>query len=83
MEQAFVLIRTRQDPSGHDPEFMQSVKKKLAKLQGVKEVRGVFGIYDFVAVVETESVAELGVLVTKYIKNVEGVVETDTMVVGF
>ncbi len=83
MEEAFVLIRVQQDVSSHDPEFMNSVKQKLAKLQGVKRVSGVFGIYDFIAIVETKSVEELGILVTKNMKNIKGVVQTDTMVVGF
>lgn len=83
MEEAFVLIRVQQDVSSPDPEFMNSVKQKLAKLQGVRKVKGVFGIYDFVAEVETKSVEELGVLVTKNMKNIKGVVQTDTMVVGF
>jgi len=83
MEEAFVLIRVQQDPSGSDPDFIHTVKQKVAKLQGVKQVKGVFGIYDLVAEVETKSVEELGILVTKNLKNIKGVVQTDTMVVGF
>lgn len=83
MEEAFVLIRVQQDPSNLDPEFMNSVKKMLTEIEGVKEVKGVFGIYDFVAVVQTKTVEELGTLVTRTMKNIKGVVQTDTMVVGF
>lgn len=83
MEEAFVLIRVQQDPSSSDPDFLHSVKQKVEKLQGVKQVKGVFGIYDLVAVVETKSVEELGILVTKHLKNIRGVTQTDTMVVGF
>lgn len=83
MEEAFVLIRVQQDPSYLDPEFMNSIKKELAKIEGVKEVKGVFGIYDFVAIVQTNTVEELGRLVTRTMKNIKGVVQTDTMVVGF
>jgi DNA-binding Lrp family transcriptional regulator len=83
MEEAFVLIRVQQDPSSSDPDFLHSVKQKVAKLQGVKQVKGVFGIYDLVAVVETKSVEELGILVTKNLKNIRGITQTDTMIVGF
>lgn len=83
MEDAFVLIRVQQDPSHLDPEFMNSIKEELAKIEGVKEVKGVFGIYDFVAIVHTETTEELGRLVTKTMKKIKGVVQTDTMIVGF
>jgi DNA-binding Lrp family transcriptional regulator len=83
MEEAFVLIRVQQDSSNLDPEFMNSVKKELAKVEGVKEVKGVFGIYDFVAIVQTETTEELGKLVTRTMKKIKGVVQTDTMIVGF
>ena len=83
MEEAFVLIRVQQDPTSSDPDFLFSVKQKIAKIQGVKEVKGVFGIYDLVAVVETKSVQDLGILVGKNLKNIRGVTQTDTMVVGF
>ena len=83
MEEAFVLIKVQQDESRADPEFMNCVKKEIAKLKGVKEVRGVFGLYDFIAKVEADSVKDLGILVTKDMKNIKGVVQTDTMVVGF
>lgn len=78
-----MLIRVQQDSSNLDPEFMNSVKKELAKVEGVKEVKGVFGIYDFVAIVQTETTEELGKLVTRTMKKIKGVVQTDTMIVGF
>lgn len=83
MEEAFVLIRVQQDPSNLDPELMNSIKKELAKIEGVKEVKGVFGIYDFVAIIQTETTEELGKLVTRTMKKIKGVVQTDTMIVGF
>ena len=78
-----MLIRIQQDPSSSDPDFLHSVKQKVAKLPGVKQVKGVFGIYDLVAIVESKSVEELGILVTKNLKNIRGITQTDTMVVGF
>jgi DNA-binding Lrp family transcriptional regulator len=83
MEEAFVLIRVQPELSTPDPEFMNTVKQKIAKLEGVKQVKGVFGIYDFVALVQTKTVEDLGILVTKNMKNIKGIVQTDTMVVGF
>lgn len=83
MVEAFVLVRVQQAASSPDLDFMQGVKEEIAKLDGVKEVKGVFGLYDFVAMVETGTPEELGILVTQTIRNVKGVAQTETMVVGF
>jgi DNA-binding Lrp family transcriptional regulator len=83
MAEAFVLVRVqpvRLDESGN---FMQSVKEEIAKVGGVKEVKGVFGRYDLVAIVEARTLQELGTIVTDTIRNIKGVAETETLVVGF
>jgi DNA-binding Lrp family transcriptional regulator len=81
--EAFVLIKVVQSESNPDMDFMKSVEKRIAEIKGVKEVRGVFGLYDFVAIVEAQTPEELGTLVTQTMRNVKGVAQTETMVVGF
>jgi DNA-binding Lrp family transcriptional regulator len=81
--EALVLIRVQQVTMNPDLDYMQTVKEQITKLKGVKGVKGVFGLYDFVASVETETPEELGILVTHTIRNVKGVAQTETMVVGF
>ena len=83
MIEAFVLVKIMQSESGGDLDFMKSVEKKLAGVKGVKEVKGVFGLYDFVAMVEAQTPEELGVLVTQTLRNIKGVAQTETMVIGF
>jgi DNA-binding Lrp family transcriptional regulator len=83
MGEAFVLIRVQQVNGNSDLDYMQIVKDEIAKLKGVRNIKGVFGLYDFVATVETETAEELGILVTHTIRNVKGVAQTETMVVGF
>jgi DNA-binding Lrp family transcriptional regulator len=81
--EALVLIRVQQVTMNPDLDYMQTVKEQLGKLKGVRDVKGVFGLYDFVVSVETETPEELGMLVTHTIRNVKGVAQTETMVVGF
>jgi DNA-binding Lrp family transcriptional regulator len=81
--EAFVLVSVKQDASSPDLDFMNNVKKEIVKLKGVKEVNGVFGLYDFVVRVETETPEEMGTLVTQTMRRIKGVTQTETMVIGF
>jgi DNA-binding Lrp family transcriptional regulator len=80
MVEALILVRTG---SGETLNLMKTVKEKIHKIKGVKEVYGVFGRYDFVVMLETKTTVELGNLVTDCIRGIEGVVYTETLVVGF
>jgi DNA-binding Lrp family transcriptional regulator len=62
---------------------MKNVKETIAKIRGVKEIKGVFGRYDFVATAEVGTAEQLGTLVTGTIRNIKAVAETETLVVGF
>ncbi len=83
MIEAFVLVRVNPMRLDEASNFMETVKSEIAKVKGVKIVKGVFGRYDFVATVEAETPSELGILVTNTIRNIKGVAETETLVVGF
>ncbi|MEM3618549.1 MAG: Lrp/AsnC ligand binding domain-containing protein [Candidatus Bathyarchaeia archaeon] len=63
--------------------FMKTVKEEVRKIEGVKEIFGVFGRYDFVVRVETRTLEELGNLVTDKIRGINGVLTTETLVIGF
>jgi DNA-binding Lrp family transcriptional regulator len=81
--EAFVLVRVHHAAANPDLDFIHTIKKEIAKLKGVKKVKGVFGLYDFVVSVQAETAEELGTLVTNTILNVKGVAHTETMVVAF
>ena len=83
MLEAFVLVRVQPVRLDEASNVMETVKKEIAKVEGVKEIKGVFGRYDFVARVELKTSQELGTLVTNTIRNIKGVAETETLVVGF
>lgn len=63
--------------------FMKTVKEEISKIKGVKEIFGVFGRYDFVVRIETRTLEELGNLVTDKIRGINGVLTTETLVIGF
>jgi DNA-binding Lrp family transcriptional regulator len=81
--EAFVLVRVRPARPDEASNVMKTVKETIAKVRGVKEIKGVFGRYDFVATAEVGTAEELGTLVTDAIRNIKGVAETETLVVGF
>ena len=78
--EAFVLVRVG---SSEALNFMKTVKEEISKIRGVKEIFGVFGRYDFVVRVETKTLEELGNLVTDKIRGINGVLTTETLVIGF
>ncbi len=83
MVEAFVLVRVNPARLDEAPNVMETVKQAITKIKGVKEIKGVFGRYDFVATVEVGTAEELGTLVTGTIRGIKGVAETETLVVGF
>ncbi|MEM3550897.1 MAG: Lrp/AsnC ligand binding domain-containing protein [Candidatus Bathyarchaeia archaeon] len=80
MVEAFVLVRVG---SSEALNFMKTVKEEVRKIEGVKEIFGVFGRYDFVVRVEARTLEELGNLVTDKIRGINGVLTTETLVIGF
>lgn len=80
MVEAFILIRigTRETLS-----LAKTIREEICRIKGVQDVFGVFGRYDFVIKVETKSLEELGNLVMDRIRGIEGVLNTETLVIGF
>jgi DNA-binding Lrp family transcriptional regulator len=83
MIEAYVLIRVQPSRLEESSTRMQNIKDEIRKVSGVKDIKGVLGRYDFVAIVETASSQELGMFVTDTLRKIKGVAETETLVVGF
>jgi DNA-binding Lrp family transcriptional regulator len=83
MIEAFVLIRVQPARLEESSNRMQTIKDEVRKVSSVKDIKGVLGRYDFVAIVETEGSQELGTLVADTLRKIKGVAETETLVVGF
>lgn len=71
MAKAFILIETQ---VGRTKEVAGGIKG----LTGVKSVEAVTGPYDVIAVIEAETLNEIGDIVTKVIHPVEGISRTVT-----
>lgn len=80
MVRALILVRVG---SGEATSFMKTVKECLCGIEGVKEVYGVFGRYDFAVMVETKTLEDLGNVITDSIRGISGVQTTETLVIGF
>ncbi len=72
---AYILIKVRAGD-------LKPVVEQLRKLKGVVEAHMTFGPYDAVAVVETETIAQLGALTASEIQPIPGVEQTLTCLAG-
>jgi DNA-binding Lrp family transcriptional regulator len=71
---AYVLINT-------EPKFMEKVVETLEKLDSVKEVFPVYGVYDVVAKIQAESMDALKEIVTWKVRSLDEVRSTITMLI--
>jgi Lrp/AsnC family transcriptional regulator for asnA, asnC and gidA len=71
---AFVLVNT-------EPAWMDQVLKKVMAVEGVKEAAMVYGIYDIVVKVETDTMYKLKTIINDHIRKIHKVKATTTMVV--
>jgi DNA-binding Lrp family transcriptional regulator len=74
MKTAFVLVNT-------DMGSEEEVSESLKKFEEIKEVHGVFGVYDLVVRVEAESMEELKDVISSKIRRQQNVRSTLTMIV--
>ncbi|MEM1655963.1 MAG: Lrp/AsnC ligand binding domain-containing protein [Nitrososphaerota archaeon] len=59
-----------------------AVAKGLSRIKNVKSAKVVSGRYDVVALVEAETIEELGNLVLKRVQRVRGVQSTETAIIA-
>ncbi|MBI2938154.1 MAG: Lrp/AsnC ligand binding domain-containing protein [Thaumarchaeota archaeon] len=75
MPTAFVLVNS-------DPEVEEELISDLIKIDGVKEVHSVYGIYDFIVKVESESLEELKAIITWKVRRLRKIRASTTMIVA-
>ena len=71
---AYILINT-------EPEKMEQVAKEIRKIKGVIEASMVYGVYDIVAKIQTETMDTLKEIVGSRIRRMESVRSSVTMIV--
>ena len=72
MEIAYVLVKSEM---AHEMEVLN----EILKLDGVKEVKGTFGVYDIFVKIEANSSKEIEEIVTKQIRKTKHVLSTTTL----
>ena len=74
MPTAFVFINT-------EPASMPEVLKKVKAVEGVEEAEMIYGVYDIVAKVKTETMDQLKQIITYKIRRLDNVLATQTLLV--
>ncbi len=64
------------------PGKEQQIKEALLKVDEVRSCRITFGEYDLLLEVNAEKIKDLGTLITKKIRSVEGVTKTATLIIS-
>jgi len=72
MEIAYVLVKSE---IAHEMEILN----EILKLDGVKEVKGTFGLYDIFVKIEASSNTEIQNIITKKIRHLKHVISTTTL----
>lgn len=72
MEIAYVLVKSE---IAHEMEVLN----EILKLEGVKEVKGTFGLYDIFVKIEASSSTEIQNIITKKIRHLKHVISTTTL----
>ena len=72
MAVGFVLIKAA-------PAHEHEVFNKLSKLSEIIELHLLFGEYDLIGKIESESFEKLGKIIVKKVRSIEGVMDTKTL----
>ncbi|MGQ0792163.1 MAG: Lrp/AsnC ligand binding domain-containing protein [Nitrosopumilaceae archaeon] len=72
MEIAYVLVKSE---IAHEMEVLN----EILKLDGVKEVKGTFGLYDIFVKIEASSSTVIQNIITKKIRHLKHVISTTTL----
>ena len=72
LETAYVLVKSE---VAHEMEVLN----EILKFDGVKEVKGTFGVYDIFVKIEADSGKKIQDLITKKIRHLKHVVSTTTL----
>ncbi len=73
-QQAIVLINMKPDS--------ERISGKLSEIPEVSEYHGLYGIYDVIIFVESDSMSDLKDVINTKIRRLEGINSTLTMIVG-
>jgi len=69
--------------TGEKLDWAKGTKSRLKAIRGVKEVYGVLGRYDLVAIIEAETLEKLTSLVADEMRSVPGIQASETLTIIF
>jgi len=72
LETAYVLVKSEM---AHEMEVLN----EILKLDGVKEVKGTFGVYDIFVKIKANSSKQIQDIITNKIRHLKNVVSTTTL----
>ena len=73
MTKAYVLINT-------DPDVEEDFIQEVTKMEGVIEVASVYGRYDFVVIIESDTMEKVKDIITWKIRRIRSVKSTITLI---
>ena len=73
MTKAYVLINT-------DPDVEEEFIQEVTKMEGVVEVASVYGRYDFVVIIESDTMEKVKDIITCKIRRIRSVKSTITLI---
>ena len=73
MTKAYVLINT-------DPDVEEEFIEEVTKMEGVVEVASVYGRYDFVVIIESDTMEKVKDIITWKIRRIRSVKSTITLI---
>ncbi len=73
MTKAYVLINT-------DPDVEEEFIQEVTKMEGVVEVASVYGRYDFVVIIESDTMEKVKDIITWKIRRIRSVKSTITLI---
>ena len=78
---AYVLIKIDYDILKQKKITQQEIAKKLKHLGNIENVALITGVRDILLKVRTKNISELNKFITQYLRNVESVESTETLIV--
>jgi DNA-binding Lrp family transcriptional regulator len=80
---AFVGIKVSAGEIYGDWSQLTNTKDMITEIDGVKQIFGVFGRFDLIAIVDTATLEDINRVITEDIRAIKTVQSTETFIVSF
>jgi DNA-binding Lrp family transcriptional regulator len=80
---AFVGIKVSAGEIYGDWTQLTKTRDMITQIEGIKQIYGVFGRFDLIAIVDTETLEDINRVITEDIRAIKTVQSTETFIVSF